>query len=312
MVVPVFNVAPYLARCVDSILQQDHASLQVILVDDGSTDGSGEMCDGFEDPRIEVIHQVNAGLSEARNTGMGRVAGEYVTFVDSDDWLAPDFVSRLLHLLVEHDADTAVAGLLRTSDEAATIAVVSGEVRVLDRDQAMMALNGALHTVLTVAWAKLYRTSTLKGVTFPPGRLHEDEFTTYRALAASRRVVVSDRQLYFYWQRPDSITGMTPKQRNWSDVIAAYRERQEFLESGFSDDVAVLGRVELFRKLMHFRQWLGEDQTEERARTLAEMRRLEQSLKGARCSVRLFCAAYVRFPRLIDRLQAQRLRLRRS
>lgn len=314
VIVPVYSVEQFLPRCIDSVLTQTHENWELILIDDGSPDRSGDICDEYaaNDARIRVIHQDNGGLSVARNTGLEHAAGDYITFVDSDDWLAPDFASAMLRHLVEYDADIAVAGLLRTTDGTVTTPMIPGSVMILDRDETMAKLNGSLHTVLTVACAKLYRASTLEGVSFPPKRLHEDEFTTYRALAASRRVVVSDRQLYFYWQRPDSITGSAPTTRNWSDVVTAYRERQEFLETSFPEDVARLGRVELFRKLMHYRQWLGSDQSDERAAALVELRELAASLQGVRYSVRLFCTVYVRFPVLLDRVLRWRRQLQHA
>lgn len=114
VIVPVFNVKPYLAECLDSIIHQTYTDLQIILIDDGSTDGSGAVCDAYaaKDARIRVVHQENRGLSAARNRGIELATGEYLNFVDSDDYLLPDCIETLLKLCIEHDADMSICTYL--------------------------------------------------------------------------------------------------------------------------------------------------------------------------------------------------------
>lgn len=302
VVVPVHDVEPYLRRCVDSILDQTHANLDVILVDDGSTDASGDICDDYAaDERVTVIHQDNGGLSVARNTGMARASGAYVTFVDSDDWLDPRFVETLIDLATAYNADIAACELFRTSDSGAVPSPPTSELRLLEREGALRALNGALHTTLTVACGKVYANHTLQGVRFPPGRLHEDEFTTYLALAAANRVVVTGQAMYHYWQRPDSITGVASTTRNWRDVVEAYEQRLAFLDAHASSAVATLARMELFRKLLHYRHWLPRQELTERRAVLDRMRELVTDLRARDSDRRfmIFASSYTRFPRAV-------------
>lgn len=235
VVVPVFDVVHYLTTCVESILGQSYPHLEVLLVDDGSTDGSGGLCDRFvrRDPRVRVLHQENRGVSVARNAGIAASTGSYVTFVDSDDWLAQTFVARALSLLAESDADVAVCHHTRVPDDASPgeTATSSGSdtVRVLTPDEALLEFLGHDHLLMTVAWGKLFRRNVLAGVEFPAGVKHEDEFVLYRLLHRARRTVVTAEGLYFYRQRPGSIMTTEFGIGSRLDRLAAFRERAEYL-----------------------------------------------------------------------------------
>ncbi len=251
IVIPVYNVAPYLQRCVESVLGQTHRELQVILVDDGSTDGSGELCDEFaaRDPRVEVIHQANAGLSAARNAGLDAARGDCVGFVDSDDYVLPDMFSYLLAGLVEHDAQVAVcdffvpqgtpglpmgpvAGSKRDAGGAGGTGdptpegfwpANGGSLRVLGSDDAI-ALLVADVVLQNYAWNKLYLASLWDGVRFPEGRVFEDVATTYRVLRPARRVAILPEAKYVYEPLP---TGIVRRRsvKNEMDGVAAYEQR---------------------------------------------------------------------------------------
>ena len=210
---PVHDVEEFLEQCVQSVLAQTHTDLDVVLVDDGSTDRSGELCDALadSDPRVRVVHQPNAGLSAARNTGLARAVGDWVTFLDSDDWWEPEFVSTLLDALARHPAaGTAVAGFARVPGRPSSMP--GSETRLHPVDEALGLFAGAHHTLMTIACAKLFRRDLLDDVAFPEGRLHEDEFTTYRLLARAP-VVVVPQPLYLYRQRPGTIASseLTPE-----------------------------------------------------------------------------------------------------
>ena len=233
VVVPVFNVEEYLHQCVDSVLSQTHDALEVVLVDDGSTDGSGAICRSYQaDPRVRVIHQANRGLSGARNTGLAACQGSYVTFLDSDDWWAPTFVSTLLSAMESEPAvGVAAASFIRVPGGPygfpATTEVLLSPRETIDR------FAGSQHTLLTVAWAKLYRRDVLDGVRFPEGRLHEDEFTTYKALLGSGTALVP-QPLYFYRQRSTGITRAPLSPERLRDAVdAAAEQASTFRELGF-------------------------------------------------------------------------------
>lgn len=233
VIVPCYRVEPYLPRCVDSILRQTHRSLEVILVDDGSPDRSGEIGDDYAavDERVRVIHQPNRGLSAARNAGLEVMTGQYVTFVDGDDWLADTCIETLYKMLVDTDADLSVCNLLRTSDEEAARPPISGTIIELDRGQAMEQIIKPRHGSMVAACGKLYHSNSFDQVRFPVGRLHEDAFTTYRIILHAHKVVLTTAPLYFYWQRPDSIMGSPFNPKAKLDIIDALTERARVLRA---------------------------------------------------------------------------------
>ena len=232
VIVPVYRVEELLRRCVDSILAQTHQNLEVILVDDGSPDGCGPICDEYAltDRRVLVIHQDNGGLSAARNAGLDAAHGDYIAFVDADDWIDPGMVAELLRLAEGHEAEIAICSHLTTSDDVAVAPAGPAVEHVYSNVDALSELLGPDYITMVVSWGKLYQAALFAGLRFPIGRVHEDEFTTHRLLHRARRVVRTEATLYYYWQRPGSITStMSPDRR--ADQRAAFRARAAFLAS---------------------------------------------------------------------------------
>lgn len=238
VIIPVYRVETYLRRCVDSVLVQTYRELEVILVDDGSPDGCPAICDAYaeQDPRVRVIHQENRGLSGARNAGIDCAKGAYLAFVDSDDYLAADFVERLHTACVETNSDLAVCrfayvkdegssreGLVRASSREGT-----GEARLYTGRQMQANLYLPEGVYYVVAWNKLYKRELFDGIRYPQGRIHEDEATTYRVYERVAQAVYLDSPLYGYFVAPSSITrGFNPRRTDW---IRAQAERVDFYE----------------------------------------------------------------------------------
>lgn len=209
VIIPVYNVENYLSRCVDSIINQTYSNLEIILVDDGSTDSSGVMCDEYKkkDKRITVIHQENGGLSQARNSGMKVMNGKYVTFVDSDDYISKDYIEYLFKLIVRYKADISIClhrnfyedGTLekKKKNKRKSIVLFSGQDAVIDLCYQKHIPNSA--------WGKLYKSKLFRNVVYPVGKLYEDLGTTYKLFLKSNRVVFSPKEKYYYFQRRDSI-----------------------------------------------------------------------------------------------------------
>lgn len=209
VVVPVYKVEAYLDRCVRSILNQSFSDFELVLVDDGSPDRCGQLCDGYaaRDSRIHVIHQENGGLSAARNSGIDWVFGnsesQWIAFVDSDDWVHREFLSQLYRAVSETGCAISACGLYRTG----------GENRDGEAEYACRAMSAddyycspVIHGGVTaVAWNKLYHRSLFETLRYPGGKLHEDEFTTYQAVYAAGRVAVVEAELYAYYQNPQGI-----------------------------------------------------------------------------------------------------------
>lgn len=209
VIVPVYNVEEYLSRCVDSILAQTHSNLEVILVDDGAKDASGSICDGYaaQDPRVKVIHKKNGGLSSARNRGLEAAGGEYIAFVDSDDWIEPDAYAHLLHIMEKYDVklvcggrydvdgDTGekTVGLCPAREEAISAEELAGRIFLWDGCDSS-------------ACDKLYHRTLLENFRYPEGKVCEDVPVTYRIVLAAERVAVSDKPFYNYFHRSGSIS----------------------------------------------------------------------------------------------------------
>lgn len=213
-VVPVYNVSAYLDRCMKSILEQTRVPDEIILVDDGSTDGSGAICDTYANRHlcVKVIHQENQGLSGARNTGIRAARSDYVTFIDSDDWLAPTFAETLIELALATDSDMAMCAHARASSfeefELIRHRVRAPEVKVHTAEEFMRIFlriegNRAVH----YAWGKVYRRNVLEKEHFPVGMLNEDVEGCFKAVLNSKKVAETSEILYCYYVNETSITG---------------------------------------------------------------------------------------------------------
>lgn len=244
VIVPIYKVEPYLKRAVASILHQTYHNLEIILVDDGSPDQCGRICDDYakEDNRITVIHKENGGLSDARNAGLDAAHGEYIVFVDSDDFIAEDYVETLMQCLKKYDADVAMCSYAVTAsvelDESIFKASRDETVEVCDRRELLNNLYDANHkdaTYFIVSWNKIYKASLWQDVRFPRGRIHEDEATTYKIYDRAQKGVYLHRPLYGYFTAPSSITRdrFNIKRLQWMDAlddrIAYFRDKIDVL-----------------------------------------------------------------------------------
>ncbi len=228
IIVPIYNVAVYMDRCVDSILHQTYKRLEVILVDDGSTDGSAEKCDQWaqRDERIRVIHQENAGLSMARNAGLEVMTGEYVAMVDGDDYIGIDYVKSLLAAIERHHAAIAAARWSLFDDGIEPHQDFNEEeLTTFTSDEAIDDVFYQ-HTLTNSACSKLYRAELFKTLRFPAGILYEDLAIAFDLFKAAPVVVHTSRVLYFYRQRQGSITTtFTPERTHVLDITEQLEKR---------------------------------------------------------------------------------------
>lgn len=234
VIVPVYKVEKYLDRCVQSIVDQTYRNLEIILVDDGSPDNCGAMCDAWaeKDSRIKVIHKANGGLSDARNVGMAAATGEYIAFVDSDDWVRPEYVSLLHRALKKYGVPLAACDFLMTTEEGDAGAITEPQIDCHGAAQAIeMASNNQGYR--SVVWNKLYQRSLLEGEKFPLNRYHEDEFFTYRVMDNAENLAYVNATLYFYFQRAGSI--MQSVSIKHLDFLDAMLERQELLKHKYPE-----------------------------------------------------------------------------
>lgn len=237
VVVPVYNVEAFLERCVHSLCRQTYTNLEIILVDDGSPDHSGDLCDTLaaRDNRIVVIHKQNGGLSDARNTGIAHATGDYIAFVDSDDWYDPTMLEVLLTLCEQHGAQIAECSFRSVyHDRIQAETNCSGSVMEFTPVQAIES-NLDWKYCKPVAWNKLYRKDIIGEIRYPVGKLHEDEFTTHLFYLAAKKIVYIDIALVNY------------ERRNVGSITASFRPKNLEACEAFREKVHLIwNRPELW------------------------------------------------------------------
>ncbi len=244
VIVPVFRVESYLPRCIDSIIGQTYTNLEIILVDDGSDDRCPEICEEYaqRDKRIKVIHKQNGGLSSARNEGIKAATGDLIALVDSDDFINENMFSDLVYELVRNDADIAMCdykyvfendicdGKDRRSDDAEVICISGNDA------QYMLYRSYEDRITYTVAWNKIYKKKLFDGISYPDGRIHEDEARTHELCFRASKIAHLKYPYYYYYQRSDSIVGKTIS-RTKLDLITAYIDKLRFYREHNENDL---------------------------------------------------------------------------
>ena len=242
IIVPVYNVEKYLERCITSIRKQTYSEIEILLIDDGSTDRSSEICDLYaeKDKRIKVIHKQNGGLSDARNAGIDIAEGQYIVFVDSDDWVHPQMIDILYRTACQNDADIVACDFAKTFEDDNTTKIgqeIIGQIREEDicffkQEEILRYLIERGGEWLVIACCKLYKKEIFDSIRFPVNKLHEDEFVIHRTLALTQSFVYVKKPLYYYYQRKNSIMNSREKVAD-DDEIEAYYDRISFFQCFF-------------------------------------------------------------------------------
>lgn len=222
VIVPVYNVARYVKKCINSLTEQAYKKLEIIVVDDGATDNSGEICDELakHDKRITVYHKMNGGLSRARNFGIKKATGKYICLVDSDDYVKKDFVRKLVYKAEIKNADIVVCSY---NEQFLFARMMTGEdaaIRLLTKQE----------NVDIVAWNKMYRRELFDKIQYPEGENYEDTLTTYKLYTEAKNVAYIGDSLYEYVERDDSITGDGEKEDRLLARERAAREAVKYFD----------------------------------------------------------------------------------
>lgn len=235
VIVPIYNVEKYLLKCIESIISQTYTNLEIILVNDGSPDNSRIICDEYskKDHRIKVINKENGGLSDARNVGLDIATGDFISFIDSDDYIHEGYYETLIDLIIKFDADIAQCEFLKVYDKATynfdiEISSVEPKITVLSNEDALKNLYNEHYVNTVVVWNKLYKRKLFKQIRFPKGKVHEDEYTTYKVLFDTKKVVCTSKPMNYYLQRSDSIMGNIKGEGfnvKLLDKLGAYQEQ---------------------------------------------------------------------------------------
>lgn len=248
IVVPIYNVEKFLPFCLNSIINQTYKNLEIILVDDGSTDSSLSICKDYSsrDNRIQIIHHENHGLSYSRNRGIESASSKYISFIDADDIISPKFCEHLLHLLISNDADIAECEFIKIDeiDLPGYVFPNSSDFEILTLGP-IDALNQIHNDNLdicvksVVVWNKLYKIDLFKNIRYPVGKIHEDEYTTYKLFYNAKKIISSTQKLYGYVQRKSSIMNK-PFSLSRLNALEPYDNYMAFFKK--------LGDMQLIRK----------------------------------------------------------------
>ena len=318
IIVAVYNIENYLSRCVDSILAQTYSDLQVILVDDGSTDDSGTTCDEYakKDSRIEIIHKKNGGLSDARNAGIDKADGDYIGFVDGDDWIEPFMYEKMLGACLENNAEIAICRYNQIGGHP-DWEEPDGKILSLTSEEAMnlYLCGNKQHVIYNSVWSKLFKRNTIEGLQFVVGRNSEDILYTTQAFCNAERFVYLDIPCYNYvCDREDSIMNEKASRRRIDDEIPFWRMQIKYLqEQGRAAD-AEKAAYYFYRRLLFYYIDFYDNGQKECAREIAAQMEAEReqinalynghlSNTGDRERMRLFLfwqSAYAEIDKIYD------------
>ena len=234
VIVSVYNTEKFIEKCINSILEQKKIDYEIIIVNDGSTDNSSELIKKYVEKYgdlIKYFKKQNGGLSDARNYGVQKAQGDYLCFVDSDDYISRYMVQRLLEACQKHNAEIAVCHYQRFSAETADEeCILSDDELVINKLEALEELHGWDGELYTVAWNKLYHRSLWENIRYPLRKLNEDEFTTYKLIYKAQKLAILKENLYYYYCNSDSITSSKKYCQN-EDVFEAIEQRLEFFDN---------------------------------------------------------------------------------
>lgn len=253
IIVPIYNVENYLTKCIDSILKQTYSNLEIILVDDGSTDSCGLICDKYKekDERIIVIHKKNGGLSDARNAGLDVATGNYIMFTDSDDYISEKMVELLYNNIIKNNADISICDYAKNFSNNIVYNKYSKKEFIVEGDEKFNYVNNEYYIVTVVQWNKLFKKEIFDGLRYKKGKINEDEFIICSQLDRACRISYYLEPLYYYLQRENSIMGKFRIQRY--DIIQAFDERIVFYKNKNLIENAIKTKVQKFDYLLAFK-----------------------------------------------------------
>lgn len=241
IIVPVYKVEAYLEKCILSLINQTYHEIEILLIDDGSPDRSGAICDEYalKDDRIKVVHKPNAGQAIARNTGIEIATGDYLAFVDSDDFLHPEMCGFLLRNLEEGGADIAICAFKMVYDHADVSDHTSYKTQLFTNIEALDLFFTFSAINMTVVWNKLYKKSLFDELRFPVDSIREDEAISYQLIYNSGKISITNRLMYFYFQRDDSFVHVKDARKELC-LADTFEERLRFFADKNLGDIHLL------------------------------------------------------------------------
>ena len=275
VIVPVYNVEPYLEKCLDSILAQTFSDMEVLIIDDGSTDRCGEICDRYAtlDHRIRVFHTANRGLSAARNLGLDHMQGQYVGFVDSDDWIEPEMYNKLFCIMQETYADIVTCRFYqeykdRTEESSGPLSMFTVEGNDILRTYILQ------HNICQDSWNNLFKADLFESIRYPEGRSFEDYSIKPPLLQEALKMVYTPDCLLHYRNRHNSLSKAHTLKSN-VDYWLVYRERFDYLSS-ISEEYYRLSLTQAIGAIGRMWRWIGAFSKEERQQAQVWLDEMQQ------------------------------------
>ncbi len=256
VIVPIYNVEPYLKRCIDSIINQTYKTIEIILVDDGSTDNSSKICDEYKnkDKRIKVIHKKNGGLSSARNRGLDIAKGKYITFIDSDDYVDNDYIEYLYNLIKKYKTKMSIC-IARVKYENGKIIDKENNKEMLLNQKETLEKMLYQNDINVSSWAKMYDRNLFKKIRFPEGKIFEDTYTTYKLVLKCNNISIGVVSKYNYMIRSNSILTSTFNLNKLS-LIDAYLEMGNMSVKKYPELYKASVRANVYANLSTLRQMM--------------------------------------------------------
>lgn len=256
IIVPVYNVQDYLNRCIDSLTNQTYKNIEIFLVDDGSTDNSGAICDNYKknDKRIKVIHKKNGGQSDARNCALDKMTGDYVAFVDSDDYVDNDYIEYMMSLITNDDSDVAICSYKAIYENGSIISQANGNKYILNAHDTIEKT--LYHEDFNVsAWAKLYRADYFNNVRFPVGKIFEEVETLYKVFLKCDKISVGLESKYNYMIRANSTLTCAFSEKKLY-LTEAYDNMGEAVLAVYPDLYSGVIRARVYSRISTLRQMI--------------------------------------------------------
>lgn len=246
VIVPVYNVENYLRNCLESLINQSYHNWEAILVDDGSKDSSGAICDDYaqKDSRFKVLHKNNGGLSSARNVALSRIKGEYVFFLDSDDFIRRDALEILIDIAEDSGFDIVQCDFIRGCEKEFPQKIEDYKIQIFNNRTIFTS-----YAAKIITCGKLYSNNVIKNIIFPEGLINEDDFTTWKYYYNANKIAVISRPLYYYTINPNSIVSQQKRKPNLK-YFDAYRERIDFFKEKKEPELEAVSRIQWLKSLV--------------------------------------------------------------
>lgn len=296
IIIPIYNVKDCLKVCLDSVIHQTYANLEIILIDDGSTDGSGKIADEYaaRDVRISVVHQKNQGLSASRNKGIRKAKGDYLSFIDADDFVSERFIEELYYLIKKYDAQISACSYVHGKNCKLTTYTKNKKEICLTADECLAQWHSKLKNMETVVWNKLYHKEIFldDAIRFPVGKIHEDIEITHLLVEKSSKIVFSTEVLYAYQIRKNSLVNSKVSLKKMIDLREAQEKRLYFFkEKGYQEAYERLLICSQEYRILGYCKAICELESREEAKKERNifMKKYDKTIESHQCNVLMQC-----------------------